>query len=456
MLELAIFISLGGVILAFSIYKIQQLINSNFTYNYQKAWTILKSLMIVFFFGYMAILIFVFIGYSRAIQPFTGALFFLVALFVYVTVRTGFNTINDLHNTTVSKEYVDKVVDSMADTLIVIKVDPDLLISKVNQATLNLLDYKYDEIINQPVSNIFRSEKDLDYYLDKCKLDSWLTNEDAIYFTKNGEKIPVLLSISCIKDSNGKIEELIIAAQDITERIKSENVLRKSEKRHRKLSKELNESNLLKKLLLDVIAHDLKNPIGIIQGFADYEKEKDPDNENLQDICTASDKLLKVIDNATVISRVATGDKIDKEDIDFPKMIKELTDEFASELQSTNMKLEFNIKNQITLKANPIISEIFLNYITNAIKHSSSGGKLIINANENDNSVTFDFVDFGDTIPEKERKNIFKHNIQLNKTSGSGLGLTIVKRIAEAHNAEVGVTPNVPKGNIFFLKIPKQ
>ena len=456
MQELAIFISLGGVILAFSIYKNQQLINTDFTHNYQKAWTILKTLMIVFFFGYMAILVFVFIGYSSVIQPFTGALFFLVALFVYVTVRTGFTTINDLHNTTVSKEYVDKVLDSMADTLIVIKVDQDLRISKVNQATLNLLDFKYDEIINQPVTNIFGSEKKLNYYLEKCNTASWITNEDAIYFTKNGEKIPVLLSISCIKDSNDNIEELIIAAQDIKERIKSENALRNSERKYRKLSKELNESNLMKKLLLDVIAHDLKNPIGIIKGFADYEKENDPDNENLQDICTASDKLLKVIDNATVISRVATGDKIDKKDIDLTKMIKNLTTDFASQLQSAKMKLEFKIKDQIIVKANPIISEIFQNYITNAIKYGSSGGKLIINANESDSTVTFDFVDIGDTIPEKNRKNIFIRNVKLSKALGSGLGLAIVKRIAEAHDATVGVSANAPKGNRFFLKIPKQ
>ncbi len=456
MQELAIFISLGGVILAYSIYKNQQLINSQFTHNYLKAWSILKSLMIVFFFGYMGILIFVFLGYSRIIQPFSGALFFLVALFVYVTVRTGINTINELHKTTVSKEYVDKVVDSMADTLIVIKVDPDLLISKINQATLNLLDYKYEEIISQPINKIFGSENTFDYYLDKFKTNSWITNEDVNYTTKNGQKIPVLLSLSCIKDSSGNIEEIIIAAQDIEERIKAEKALKSSERKYRKLSIELNESNLMKKLLLDVITHDLRNPIGIIKGFADYELENAPDNENLQDISNATDKLVNVINNATNISRIAIGDKINKEKLDFTKMIKKLTNGFAREFHSAKMKLELNIKDQITLKANPIISEIFQNYITNAIKYSSSGGKLIINAHENDDSVTFEFIDFGETIPKKEIKNIFKRNIQMKKTSIGGLGLAIVKRIAEAHNSEVGVFANVPKGNIFFLKIPKE
>lgn len=455
MQELAIFISLGGVILAYSIYKNQQLINSQFTHNYLKAWSILKSLMIAFFFGYMGILIFVFLGYSSIIQPLSGVLFFLVALFVYVTVRTGINTINELHMTTVSKEYVDKVVDSMADTLIVIKVNPNLLINKVNQATLNLLNYKHEELINKPINKIFGTKKTIDYYLDKFKTHSWITNEDVNYIARNGEKIPVLLSLSCIKDSSGNIEEIIIAAQDIKERVKAEKVLKSSERKYRKLSIELNESNIMKKLLLDVLAHDLKNPIGTIKGFADYEIENNPDNTNLQDISAATEKLLNVIDNTTNISRIALGDKIVKEKINFTKMINDQLGEFSNLFDSVNMKIMFKIKDAIHLQANPIISEVFNNYITNAIKHSSSGGKLIINATKSDESVTFNFIDFGETIPQNKRKDIFKRHVQLKNTLGRGLGLAIVKRIAKAHNAKVGIKTNTPKGNIFFLKMPR-
>jgi len=455
MQELAIFISFGGLVIAFAIYKTQQLINSHFTRNYQRSWEILKYFMIVFFFGYMTILIFVFLGYSRIIQSFTGAIFFLVALLVYITVKIGYSTLKDLYSTTVSKEYLEKVVDSMTDTLIVLKVGPDLRVNLVNQAALNLLGYTRDEIMNQPVNMIFRSDKKLEYYLDNCKTDSCIINEETNYFAKNGEKIQMLLSIACIKNFNNEIEELIIAAQNITQGLKAEKALLASELRYRKLNEELKESNILKELLLDVIVHDLKNPLGLIQGFASFEKEKDPGNDNIQEICNGSDKLLKALENATVISKVVVGDKIDKQVINFTEMIKNLTDDFAGELKSSNMKLDFNLKNQIKIKANPIISDVFQNYISNAIKYGSSGGKLIINADENDGIVKFNFVDFGETIPKKERNNIFKRNIQLNKTIGSGMGLAIVKCIAKAHNAEVGIEPNLPKGNVFYIKIPK-
>lgn len=455
MQELAIFIAFGGAIIAYSLYKNQKIINTDFTYSYLRAWTILKTLMIAFFFGYMAILVFVFFGYSKIIQPFSGILFFLVALFVYITVSTGIKTLNELHMTTVSKEYVDKIVDSMADTLIVIKVDPDLRISKVNKATLNLLEYQYNELINQPITKIFKVKNSMDHYIEKFDTSSWLTNEEAVYITKGGTEIPVLLSMSCIKDSKDSIEELIIAAQDIEERVKYEKALKASEKKYRDLSEELNQSNILKNLLLDVIAHDLRNPIGTIKGFAEYEIEKNPNNDNIQDISTASDKLLNVIDNATNIARVATGDEIIKEELDFTEMIKELIKDFAKDFKSKNMTVDVYIEKPYIIRANPIISEIFHNYITNAIKYGSAGGKLIVNAAEKDNLVTFEFGDFGDTIPRKERKNIFKRNIQLKKTVVGGLGLAIVDRIADAHNAEVGVTANKPNGNIFYLKISK-
>ena len=261
MLELAILISLGGIIMVFAVFKTQQLTNSDYIKHYKKTWNYLKYFMVIFCVGYITVLVFVLLGHSRVIQSVTGAIFFLGALFVYLTVRTGYNTINDLHYTTVSEEYLNTIVDSMAGTLIVLKVDTDLIINKVNQATVNLLGYDREELVNKPIKKIFNSDKKLSYYLEKCKSGDWLTNESAHYLTKDGRKIPVVLSVSCITDSNSKMKELIIAAQDITERIKYEKTIKKSEKRYRKLSKELAESNLLKELLLDVIAHDLRNPL---------------------------------------------------------------------------------------------------------------------------------------------------------------------------------------------------
>ena len=218
MIELSILISLGSIIMLLAVYKTQQLTNLHLSDKYQKAWIVLKYFMIAFFIGYVFVLVFTLLGYSRTIQSLTGLIFFFGALFVYITIRTGFNTIDDLHKTTVSKKYVDKIVNSMADTLIVLEVGPDLRINKVNQVTLNLLGYKEAELINYPIKKIIGSDEKLLKYLDELGVECWLTNKEVNYLTKEGNKIPMLLSISCIRDTNNKILELILAAQNITQR----------------------------------------------------------------------------------------------------------------------------------------------------------------------------------------------------------------------------------------------
>jgi signal transduction histidine kinase len=112
------------------------------------------------------------------------------------------------------------------------------------------------------------------------------------------------------------------------------------------------------------------------------------------------------------------------------------------------------LKGKLIVNANPIISEVFRNYISNAIKYAKNGKKIIIDAIMEDGFVIVNVKDFGKTIEKKDLENIFIRNVQLDKTKGRGLGLAIVKRIAEAHDAEVGVKPNKPTGNIFYIKLP--
>lgn len=276
----------------------------------------------------------------------------------------------------------------------------------------------------------------------------------------NKERALGIIVLQSYHDSNlyskSDLDILRFISEQITVtilRMQIKETIKESERKFRILSSQLENSNRLKELLFDIIAHDLKNPAGLVKGFAEFGLETNPDNEIFQEIQVGTDRLLKVLDNATLLSKIATGDEIDKEQVDITEMIKTITKEFATQLENAKMSLDLNIKKKIIVKANPIISEVFRNYISNAIKYASSGEKIIVDTQE-DGILTINVIDHGDTIAEKEQENIFKRSIQLDRTSGSGLGLAIVKRIAAAHKAEVGVRPNKPTGNIFYIKIP--
>ena len=138
------------------------------------------------------------------------------------------------------------------------------------------------------------------------------------------------------------------------------------------------------------------------------------------------------------------------------KILKEVIEEFNLDIQNAHIILTMDVPADITITANPLIAQIFKNYISNAIRYANKGKAIHIQTLRKKDSIVVEINDLGDTIPEKDRARIFERRIQITKDKrrGQGLGLAIVKRIALAHGAQVWVEPNQPKGNKFCLRLP--
>ena len=118
------------------------------------------------------------------------------------------------------------------------------------------------------------------------------------------------------------------------------------------------------------------------------------------------------------------------------------------------MTMNVDLPDSLIVQANPIISEIPKNYISNAIKYSSASGSINVTLQKTDEKVILRVEDSGEPIPVELREAVFERNVQLaeGKKRGRGLGLAIVKRIATAHEAIVGIEDSPQGGNSFFLK----
>jgi len=216
------------------------------------------------------------------------------------------------------------------------------------------------------------------------------------------------------------------------------------------------ESNNLKELLLDTITHDLRNPAGVIYSLADMAQSKQPNDEIINAIFVSSASLLKVLNNTTALAQATLGEPISLEQLNLHKLVTELHPEFSQLLLAADMKLEINIAPELMIMANPLIAEIFKNYISNAIKYAKSGKKIIVEALLESDAVLISVKDFGTTIAEADRERVFERSVQLEEGQkrGRGLGLAIVKRIAVAHGGEAWVEPHEPQGNSFCIRIP--
>jgi PAS domain S-box-containing protein len=152
-------------------------------------------------------------------------------------VAEAFNKMTvDLKEVTVSKNYVDKIIESMADMLIV--VNSEGIIEKGNRATLDLLGYEEMELIGKKVDMIFEGAKTGPIFLDEIIRTKSVRNLETELIGKGTQRISVSLSGSLISDS----VRIVCVAQDNTERKRAEEMLRKSARELRLLSSRILEA----------------------------------------------------------------------------------------------------------------------------------------------------------------------------------------------------------------------
>ena len=144
----------------------------------------------------------------------------------------------ELSRTVVSKDYVDNIIKSMIDTLIV--TNPDATIRDINQATINLLGYSESELVGKPVGMLFAEDpkgrlSGQKSWIDNLIENGIIQNTEATYIAKDGRRIPVILSGSVMKSENENIQGFVYIALDITEFKRAEEMVRQSEERYRNL-----------------------------------------------------------------------------------------------------------------------------------------------------------------------------------------------------------------------------
>jgi PAS domain S-box-containing protein len=134
----------------------------------------------------------------------------------------------DLQRTTVSRAYVENIIDSMTESLIVVL--PEGSIQTVNNATCNLLGYEEKELIGKPFDKILpKRSKDLN--VNHLIMKQIVSNAEEKYLSKDGREIPVLFSSMFMSDIDGHIQGIVCVAHDIIEIKKAEGALRESEEK---------------------------------------------------------------------------------------------------------------------------------------------------------------------------------------------------------------------------------
>jgi len=234
-------------------------------------------------------------------------------------------------------------------------------------------------------------------------------------------------------------------------------------------NKELQELNLLKNNLIQMITHDLKMPLTIISGYTSLLSErllKKPESDMIHSLEIAIKQMFDMIEMLLESTKLENNElKLSIQNLNIIPYIKEVIEQFQFLAQAKDQKLNLKINdNDCICSIDPEkFKRIIGNLLSNAIKYSPYYStinivveKTLIN---NKNYIRVSVIDNGPGINEDEQKRLFRKFERLsNKPTArefsSGLGLYIVKQLVELHNGFYGVKSNKEGGSCFFVEFP--
>ncbi len=218
--------------------------------------------------------------------------------------------------------------------------------------------------------------------------------------------------------------------------------------------------------VLNVAAHDMKNPLTIIPLWTDLIKQEKNDSPAIGKMCDkikeASSKMMRVINEMLESARIEASEiRLNFINLNFANLIERVAATNKVLANKKNQELHINIENYLVVYADEDkLTEIADNLINNAIKYSSQDTMITINVKERNGWAIMEVKDEGQGFSEDDKYNLFQRFSRLSSQptggeSSTGLGLSIVKALVQAHNGIIiAESEGKNKGSKFIVEIP--
>jgi signal transduction histidine kinase len=227
------------------------------------------------------------------------------------------------------------------------------------------------------------------------------------------------------------------------------------------------ELSKMKSDFVSTISHEFKSPLSSIRQLAEMLQSGRVPSENRRQeyydvLVEQSERLSLLIDNILDFAKIEEGRKtFDFQIVDIGLLLKEIISVIQDQVRHKDFVIQAEIEKSLPpIKADrESITQAITNLIDNAVKYSGDSRKIIVRAYAVDQYLIFTVKDFGIGIRKEEIDKVFERfyrgGDELTRTvKGSGLGLTLVKQIIEAHHGEITVESSPGRGSTFTVRIP--
>jgi PAS domain S-box-containing protein len=373
----------------------------------------------------------------------------------------GANEANLLLRTlTASKQYIDQIVTSMADALLVTTRSGK--IKTINRTAQILLEYDEAEICGESISIILR---EVDSWKEEIEqrgnvqtplfgpITPLVKEVETVCQTKSGNIIPVAFSCSKVQTEIEHFQGYVYILRDMTARKQAE---------------------LAKQEFLAMISHEIRTPVATVIGMTEILSNTDLSEEQKQyveTICNSGKALLEIINDILDFSKIESGKlEFEEEPFHLKTCIEEAFTLLAPKAKEKGLELIFRDNPElpkVIIGDIKRLRQILINLLSNAIKFTGSGSvevsvitrqRQIIGNEKHNYEIQFAVKDTGIGIPSDQINRLFKAFSQVNssinrKYGGTGLGLAICKQLSELMGGKIWVESEPNKGSTFYFTI---
>jgi len=259
-------------------------------------------------------------------------------------------------------------------------------------------------------------------------------------------------------DATGKLLRMTGTVQDITEQVEVEQALITARN-------EADRANMSKSEFLSSMSHELRTPMNAILGFGqlmDYDDSlPDEQKDNIKEILKAGYHLLDLINEVLDLSKVESGNiDLSLEPVEVCPIIEECLSLIKTLADKRDIKISRSGLKGTAVRADRMrLRQVLLNLLSNAIKYNREGGSIMLEVlTEGCDRLRINVSDTGFGIPAKRLSEVFlpfnRLDAENSNIEGTGIGLTITRRIVEMMGGSVDVTSEVGAGSTFWIELP--
>lgn len=337
-----------------------------------------------------------------------------------------------------AEHQVEALIESTVDPVII--VNPNQRISHVNPAAETLFQVQADTIRNQPLSTLIQSDELL-------ALIETHNRHQGEWSTHNGQTY--LPRVSVVHNHDNSFAGLVITLQNIT--------------RYKKLSR--NQSEFTR-----IVSHDLRSPLTAMQGFADM-LDLQLVGELNERQAHFVDKILSGITQMTaLVENIQDAGRYDPETgfyelsrshCDLTEIIKKVVDNHLVPAEKQDLHVDWEVADNVPIihADKHMLDRAITNLVDNAIKYTPNGSIINVHVTADDAEVRISVRDSGLGISPENQQRMFERHHRIareehKKVKGSGLGLFIVRSVAQRHGGRAWVESTEGQGSTFYLSIP--